>query len=380
MSLHFVNPEASPVLQYPASPSFLSPLSEEFPLLGPPWVVTSPPSSSTILVTETFDSEVFEVPNPGRTIQSPSPLALEPPGSPDVEDNLQLLDILGNPLVGPTLPPWRVAALSGAPSSNTFGPSTCSLPTTPVRRTPTPDSPINYEAAVLRVAEYEELATRSPSPPLRFPTVAPTPPEPWDNLCPDADSNPHQYLAIHTPTGEEWTPYQGEIFSIPAAGNLLCHPPDFPSVFPFFTTLYHHQAFSPAPSVVVGLPAGAHPTIKACAQAIRIEPSPDIPLGYIRFSFKQGIKEAFTPIPPFCREAYRGHLVLLDHFDFLDGRSISTYGSLQFEGQHIFVHRQYYHFEDILRYWPHLGSFILTPRTPFDPFGHIPVTLDDTPL
>ena len=268
MSLHFVNPEASPVLQYPASPDFLSPLPEEFSLLGPPCAVTSPPSPPIVCVAETFDSEVLEVPNPGRTTQPPSPFTLEPPGSPVVEDDLQLLDILGNPLVGPSLPPWRVAALSGAPSSNTFGPSTHSLPTTPVRWTPTPDSPIDYEAAALRVAEYEELAARSPSPPLRFPTVAPAPPEPWDNLCPDADSNPHQYLAIHTPTGEEWTPYQGEIFSIPAARNLLRHPPDFPSVFPFFTTLYHHQAFSPAPSVIIGLPAGARPTIKACTQAI----------------------------------------------------------------------------------------------------------------
>ena len=147
MSLHFVNPEASPVLQYPASPSFLSPLPEEFSLLGPPRAVTSPPRPPTILIAETFDSEVFEVPNPGRTIRSPSPLALEPPGSPDVEEDLQLLDILGNPLIGPTLPPWCEAALSGAPSSNTFGPSSRSLPTSPVRRTPTPDSPIDYEAA-----------------------------------------------------------------------------------------------------------------------------------------------------------------------------------------------------------------------------------------
>ncbi len=378
MSLQFVNPEASPVLQYLASPDFLSPLSEEFPLLGPPRAVTSPPSPSTILVSETFDSEVFEVPNPGRTIQSPSPLALEPPGSPDVEEDLQLLDILGNPLIGPTLPPWREAALSGAPSSNTFGPSSRSLPTSPVRRTPTPDSPIDYEAAERRVFEYEAIRTLSPD--LQFPTVAPAVPEPWENLCPDANGNPHQYIAIHTPTGEEWTPYQGEIFSIPSAGLLLRHPPDFPSVLPFFTTVYHHQVFSPAPTIVVGLPAGARPKIKACAQAIRVDPSPDIPLGYIRFSFARGIREAFTPIPPFCREAYRGHLVLLDHFDFLDGRSISTYGSLQFEGRHIFVRPQYYHFEDILRHWPRLGLFILTPRAPVDPFGYIPVTLDDSPL
>ena len=278
MSLHFVNPEASPVLQYPASPSFLSPLPEEFSLLEPPRAVPLPPSPPTILVTETFDSEVFEVPNPGRTTQSPSPLVLEPPGSPDIEEDLQLLDILGNPLVGPSLPPWCMAALSGTPSNNTFSPSTHSLPTTPTPRTPTPDSPIDYEAAERRVFEYEAIRTLSPD--LQFPTIAPAT-EPWDNLCPDANSNPHQYLAIHTPTGEEWTPYQGEIFSIPLAGLLLRHPPDFPSVLPFFSTIYHHQAFSPAPTVVVGLPAGARPIIKACAQAVRVEPSPDIPLGLL---------------------------------------------------------------------------------------------------
>jgi len=93
-------------------------------------------------------------------------------------------------------------------------------------------------------------------------------------------------------------PYQGEIFSIPSAGFLLCHPPDFPSILPFFVAIYHHQAFSPAPTVIVRLPAGTCPVIKACGQAVRIKPSPDIPLGYIRFSFQQGIREAFTPIPP----------------------------------------------------------------------------------
>ncbi len=377
MSLQFVNPEASPVLQYPASPDFLSPLPEEFSLLEPPRTVPSPPSPPTILVAETFDSKVFEVPNPGRTIQSPSPFVLEPHGSPIVEEDLQLLNILDNPLVGPTLPPWHEAALSGTPSSNTFGPSSRSLPTSPVRRTPTPDSPINYEAAERRVAEYKVICSLPED--LQFPTIAPAT-EPWDNLCPDANGNPHQYLAIHTPTGEEWTPYQGEIFSIPSARLLLRHPPDFPSVLPFFSTIYHHQAFSPTPTVVVRLPAGACPIIKACTQAVHIEPSPDIPLGYIRFSYQRGIREAFTPIPPYCCEAYRGHLVLLDHFDFLDRRSISTYGSLQFEGRHIFVCRQYYHFEDILCHWPCLGLFILTPRTPVDPFGFIPVTLDDSPL
>ncbi len=277
MSLQFVDPEASPVLQYPVSPSFLSPLPEEFSLLGPPCAVTSPPSPPTILVAETFNSEVFEVPNPGRTTQSPSPFVLNPPGSPIKEETLQLMDILGNPLIGPSLPPWREAALSGTPSSNTFGPSTRSLPTSPIPRTPTPESPIDYKAAALRVAEYEAIL----SPALQFPTIVPVLPDPWDNLCLDTNNNPHQYIAVHTPTGEEWNPYQGEIFSIPSASFLLRHPPDFPSIFPFFAAIYHHQTFSPTPTIVIGLPAGACPVIKACAQAVRVEPSLDIPLGYI---------------------------------------------------------------------------------------------------
>ncbi len=248
-------------------------------------MVPSPPSP-TILITKTFDSEVFEVPNLSRTIQSPSPFVLDPPGSPIIEEALQLTNILGNP-IGPSLPPWHKAALSGAPSSNTFGPSTCSLPSSPPCWTPTPDSPIDYKAGELRVAEYKALHSSD----LQFPTITPALPDPWENLCPNTNNNPHQYLAIHTLTGEEWTPYQGEIFSIPLAGFLFHHPPDFPSVLPFFATIYHHQAFSPTPT-----------------------------------------------------------------------RTISTYRSLQFEGRHIFVHHQYYHFKDILHYWLRLSTFVFTPH------------------
>jgi len=193
VSLHFINPEASPVLQYPASPSVLSPLPEEFSLLGTPHATPSLPSPPTILIAETFDLEVFEVPNSSRTLQSPSPFVLNPPGSPVVEETHQFTDILGN-LIGPSLPPWCKAALSGTPSSNTFEPSTRSLPLSPPHWTPTPDSPINYEAVALRVAEYEAIL----SPALQFPTIAPALPDPWDNLCPDANGNPHQYLAIQT--------------------------------------------------------------------------------------------------------------------------------------------------------------------------------------
>ena len=81
-----------------------------------------------------------------------------------------------------------------------------------------------------------------------------------------------------------------------------------------------------------------------------------------------------------CWEPYRHHIVFLDHFDFLDSRTISIFGYLDFEGRSIFVRRQTYHFEDILCYWPSLSSFMLTPCLPFNPLGVTPIIPDDLPL
>jgi len=234
--------------------------------------------------------------------------------------------------------------------------------------------------AALRVAPFEAPSTCSSSPEFQFPSIAPVPPQPWENLCKDDRLNPHQFIAISTAIGEELHPYIGDIFSIPSAGHLLWEPPAFPSVFPFFTVVYHKQSFIPAPTVVSGLSAGAQPTLVACAKAICTQPTPDIPLGYIRFTYQQGIKEMFARIPPLCWEPYRHHVVFLDHFDFLNGRTISVFGYLDFEGRHIFVRRQTYHFEDLLRHWPSLTSFILAPRLPFNPLGITPVIPDNHPL
>ncbi len=253
MSLHLLDLEASPVSQYPASPSLLSPLSEELPLLEALRSIPSPLGSPTIFVTKTFDSEVFEIPNPSRTLQSPSPFTLGPP---IMEETFQLTDILGNPSDS-SLPSWHEAALSGTPSSNTFGPPLRSLPASPVPRIPTPESPINFDAAALRVALFEAPSTRSNSPELQFPTITPVLPQPWENLCKNHSLNPHQFIAIPTAIGEELHPYIGDIFAIPSAGYLLWEPPAFPSVFPFFTAIYHKQSFIPAPTIISGLPAGA---------------------------------------------------------------------------------------------------------------------------
>ena len=256
MSFHLLDLEASPVFQNLASPSILSPLLEELPPLETLHTIPSPPGSPTILVAETFNSEVFEVPYSARTFQPLSTFITDPPRAPVIEETRQLTNILGNPS-DPSLPSWREAALSGAPSSNTFGPPLCSLPPSPVPRIPTPESPIDFDTAALRVAPFEAPSTRSSSPELQFPSIAPVPPQPWENLCEDDRLNPHQFVAISTAIGEELHPYIGDIFSIPSAGHLLREPPAFPSVFPFFTVVYHKQSFIPAPTVVSGLPAGA---------------------------------------------------------------------------------------------------------------------------
>ena len=128
-----------------------------------------------------------------------------------MEETFQLTDIFGNPS-DPSLPFWHEAALSGAPSSNTFGPPLRSLPPSPVPRAPTPESPIDFDAAALRVAPFEAPSTRSASPELQFPSIAPVPPQPWENLCEDNRLNPHQFVAISTAIGEELHPYIGDIF------------------------------------------------------------------------------------------------------------------------------------------------------------------------
>ena len=120
--------------------------------------------------------------------------------------------------------------------------------------------------------------------------------------------------------------------------------------------------------------------ITTCAKAVRYPPSEALPLGCVKYSFADGIKEVFTPHSNLIKGIFDGALVLLETLDFLDGRQVTTYGFLEFDENFVYVHSQGYHCEDAIRSFPTLFAYCLTPRIPVDPFVHVSVHPETVPL
>jgi hypothetical protein len=309
------------------------------------------------------------------------------------------------------------------------------VPLSPVSRPPSPhrfphappspiDSPINWDnlspAVQVIAAEWEGINLRqqpgydAPAPPSHISSPDPiTPPgeraeeaaldlaqelaEDRENRppapifrCPDCtfchpDVHPHQYIEFFTNRGDEWRTREEfnapDISALIPATALAANPPQFPGVTlfrfknPHFFTLYptaHYRA------VEIGVPP-----LYICSKAIRVQPTLSVPLGSIKYNFKDGIGGAFTQIPRPARNIYHGKLVILEVHDFLDGRVISTYRHLSFR-EHlgrelIFIVDQFYHFEDAAKIHPILLSYTLSPRLPADPLAFISTYHDTEP-
>ena len=126
-------------------------------------------------------------------------------------------------------------------------------------------------------------------------------------------------------------------------------------------------------------------TLYTCSQAIVDLPSPDTPLGSIRYTFANGIKNAFNRLPVLARRAYKGTFIILDIHNFLDGRVVTMYGYLAFgdregEGNSVFVTDQNYHYKDGLREEPCLASYVFHPRIPADPHDYLHTYYEDQPI
>ena len=102
----------------------------------------------------------------------------------------------------------------------------------------------------------------------------------------------------------------------------------------------------------------------ACAKAVRDLPSEDLPLGSIKYNFRDGIKRAFAPLNNLIKDAYNYVLVVVEVHDFLDGRVVTTYGYLTFFGEQIYTVLQGYHFEDTVRTNPQLLTYCFTQKNP----------------
>jgi hypothetical protein len=303
-------------------------------------------------------------PTPDLWYPSPAPLPIPPPAPPV------------SPPVRPVAPIPRPASAVGFLRITTPVP----LPLSPPPR-PSTDSPIDYEAAALRVEQrvltpvipepLEDQENRPPAPVIRPPP------------CVRVEGpHPHQYYVVATPRGEEHRPLDDTgptyVNNIPFGENLRTRPPRFTGVIPFKSTLPHYQTIFP-PLRALAIDLGI-PPIYACSKAIFDPPSPDLPLGTIKYDFRKGIRKAFAPLNELIRQAYTNTLVALEVQDFLDGRVVTTYGYLAFQNNQVFGLYQAYHFDDTARANPLLLSYGLTPRYPLDPFEFISTFEDNEPL
>jgi hypothetical protein len=156
--------------------------------------------------------------------------------------------------------------------------------------------------------------------------------------------HPHQYYVVATPRGEEHRPLDDSgptyVNNIPFAENLRTCPPHFTGVIPFRTTLPHFQTIFP-PHRALAIDLGI-PPLYACSKAIFDSPSPDLPLGTIKYDFRKGIREAFAPL----NELINNTLVVLEVQDFLDGWVVTTFGYLAFQGTSVFGLYQTQYFND----------------------------------
>jgi hypothetical protein len=106
----------------------------------------------------------------------------------------------------------------------------------------------------------------------------------------------------------------------------------------------------------------------------------ELPLGYIKYSFHDRLREVFSPYSLLVKSAFSGAAVILKTVDFLDGRRVTTYGYLDFDEAFVYLKGQGYHCEDDIRTYPLLLFYCLTHRIPADPWVHVSVHHETVPL
>jgi len=317
--------------------------------------------------------------------------------------NIPLPTVFTSPVIEPAL---RSPLQLLADTTINVGPlATPTSPTSPV--TPysyiasdsdapqTPSSPIDYNRVADGLPPVEDIFFPSTAPSPR-----PLPPLPNDaaldnqeNRVPLFDiseprcatatvNHPHQHIAITTPRRPEWRP-ENELrldhaIFLPTAEELVNNPPRFPTVTPFRNAAPHIQRIHPYSQPLTRL--CFIPSVPVCSKAARTPTNRDFPLGYITYNFSRSILDTLGTYTPEVQAAFTNSLVVLEVIDLLDGRHITTYGYLKFEGTRILAIDQTYHCEDFIRTFPQLLEYTFTPRIPADPFPYLRVHPDDLAL
>jgi len=184
--------------------------------------------------------------------------------------------------------------------------------------------------------------------------------------CLPANRHPHQYTVHHEQGRHIWFLSEELINSqflnhIPWAQDLDTAAP------PYFVTPFRADAHH---SIHVHSD-GALPLVHICAKVGKHPWSPKFPFGYIETTFLDSIKFVFSHFPPLWLAHFKGALVPLVTYDFLDGHTAILCGHLHFIEQGILFVNRSTQITDLLRTDPQFSCFVPTPRVPAKPFNFI---------
>jgi hypothetical protein len=380
-----VRRSATPELQYPAEDVL--------------WAITPPPRSNSLDFQTAGSPGPFL--SPLNALVHVASLAHPASAPPTPHDKDIHLFAPASPVTFHYPDPLDVAPSQEeeAPTEFTFGPPSRSASPSYHVRSPSPRSPISRTLSPFAFSPSPVPAPRplprvpSPLPPSldqenQRPPLAEIPAPPLDPYLPPRcishplSVHPHQYFIIELDNRQIWRPVsEGEIVSFL---DFLTHEQliEYATVFPTVTPF---KGYTPHPALVNPVNQWQAtlfdiPSIYTCCRAGYSLPSPGAPLGYIVFTFRLSIKETFLHHSTLVRYVFEGSLVIIEVYDFLDGRRVYMYRHLSFRQDSVYVVNLAYHFEDAVARYPALLCHCVTPRIPADPCFFVQVYPDDTPL
>ena len=286
--------------------------------------------------------------------------ASDPREESSVNDETLSLSLSSYHVRSPTLSPPQVSS-----PSQLSPPGPCPSPANP-----RPPSPPKQEEAHL-----DNQENRPPTP------LAPLPLDPYAPLAYTQfvhPHHPHQFLILRHEDRDIWRPVPEtcypNLIGFPTATDLVTLPPQFPSVIPFKIATHHAARLSPVDSFQAATLEVV--VLAICAHTGLLPPTPDLPLGYICFTYRPSLHAALQNLPHYARLCFSGALAVTDVFDFLDGRRIISYGYISVDPSDVGLSNQTCHLEDAARLHHHLLRYTLVPRLPLDPLPHVRVVPD----
>ena len=152
-----------------------------------------------------------------------------------------------------------------------------------------------------------------------------------------------------------WCPQDEYIHHNPL--SIIPQVQDLDNVSPLFVTsfqtLTYHKVYIQSNHTL--------PAITICTKVDCHPSSLHFPFGYLESSFVDSLKFIFGQFPANWLTYFKGALIPVIAYDFLDGRLATLIGHLHFTNQGLFIIERQVCMEDLLHTQPCLFNFIPTP-------------------